>query len=413
MRRTRGAWLVAAVVAAGGLAPLRADAAPADPFDVAAAALPPGVVGVVAGQLVRDREPAFLHGVNAYQLGTWWEVNAGCGQQVDDLDAFFAGLPPGSTVRVWAFQELGRHADTGALDLTGLDRVVEAAERTGHRLLMVLADQSGTCDGGTWLDADWYAGGWRRPDAPGRLSFEDWVSVVVPRYAASPALDIWELVNEPEATVCAPGREGGEDCYGGGTCPVGAEQALRAFHDEAGALVDRLDPVHLLALGVIGGSQCGVDGSGFDRLLASPHVDVATVHDYGRPTQALPALLARRLATAGAAGVPLLVEEVGVATGEACGDGVAGAGLGGDGVGGDGVGDEARAVALLTAKREAARQAGAAGWLPWNRGVNDDAACTFDWEPGAPQDAVVVPGTPVAAPEGPRRVRYDESVAGL
>src|SRR3954453_16844410 len=64
-------------------------------------------------------------GVNAYELATYWSVNAGCGAQLSDseLDAFFAGLRPDSVVRFWAFQALAVNKSSRTLDFTGIDRV--------------------------------------------------------------------------------------------------------------------------------------------------------------------------------------------------------------------------------------------------------------------------------------------------
>src|ERR671939_1389539 len=75
----------------------------------ASAALP-NMVTRQGRQLYLNGAPYRFTGVNAYQLGTYWSVNYGCGGQATDLqlDAFFASLRPNSMVRIWAFQ---RQAD--------------------------------------------------------------------------------------------------------------------------------------------------------------------------------------------------------------------------------------------------------------------------------------------------------------
>ena len=50
----------------------------------------------VAGRtLMLDGRPWWPSGFNAYELGTDWSVNRGCGAQVD-LDSYFSALPPNS-----------------------------------------------------------------------------------------------------------------------------------------------------------------------------------------------------------------------------------------------------------------------------------------------------------------------------
>src|SRR5579863_8640944 len=61
-------------------------------------------VTVQGTQLYLNGQPYQFTGVNAFNLGTYAGANAGCGGQVNDLDAFFSQLRPNSMVRVWAFQ---------------------------------------------------------------------------------------------------------------------------------------------------------------------------------------------------------------------------------------------------------------------------------------------------------------------
>lgn len=311
-----------------------------------------------------------ITGVNAYQLATLWSVNAGCGGQVDDLDAFFAALPPRALVRFWAFRSMAVDRTTHQVTFSALDRVFAAAARHGILLLPVLSDQAGTCDDAHWHDAAWYRSGYRsvfNDDGRGltTMSLWDWLHLVVPRYAASPALGGWELVNEPESTNCDAPYSGGT-CYGHGACPAGAADTLRQFFDSAGGELKRLDPRHLLFLGVIGGSQCGVAGTGYASLLASPAVDVATYHDYGNDNTALPAELSTRLRQAADADKPLLTEEVGIHSGPGCAT-------------------EAARSQLLEAKLRRQLAAGDSGSLVWDMvvtradGCNDDLAPTDDY----------------------------------
>jgi len=310
-----------------------------------------------------------LVGVNAFGLATSREHNFGCGPQAEDLDALLTTLPRGAVVRVWAFQGLARDPATRAYDFGGLDRLFAAAERSHMLLLPVLADQSGTCDDGHWRDDGWYAGGYRQAfddDGAGRApaAFWDYLSVVIPRYARSPALFGWELVNEPQAARCAGAR--GAGCYAALSCPVGGDAALRGFFDSVGARARDLDGHrHLFAMGVIGTGQCGANAGQYADVLASPGLDLATYHDYGSELDPLPSGLEERLGMARALGKPLLVEEAGVSGGDA-----AGCRPGRD-----------RAL-LLEAKAHAARRAGAVGFLAWNLQPVAQG-CGYDFGPEA------------------------------
>ena len=89
-------------------------------------------MGTASTSLTLDGEPWWPVGLNAYQLGTDWRVNAGCGAQVD-LDGYFARLPPHTLTRFNAYSSLAVDEDTGELDFGPLDAVFEAAERHGPR----------------------------------------------------------------------------------------------------------------------------------------------------------------------------------------------------------------------------------------------------------------------------------------
>src|SRR3954452_1551634 len=189
LRVLLAAWAVLLALGVGG-----ADAAPPDQNVITRS----GATLMLHGQAYR------FTGVNAYELATYWSVNAGCGAQLSDseLDAFFAGLRPDSVVRFWAFQALAVNKSSRTLDFTGIDRVFAAAERRGQRLLPVLGNQSGTCDDGHWKDAAWFGGGYGGTyDDSGRglqvMPYSSWVTTVVNRYKGSPALGMWEALNEP------------------------------------------------------------------------------------------------------------------------------------------------------------------------------------------------------------------------
>lgn len=303
--------------------------------------------------LALDGRPVRLTGVNAYGATTWYGTNWGCGAPVYSLDRMFSELRPGSLVRTWAFQAMGWNNKDHPQhqDFFALDRVVQAAERHHQLLVLTLSDQAGTCDDGHWHDQAWYDGGYRqRWNDDGRglsdRSYADWVTAVVTRYRDSPAVAVWEPVNEPEASECRGATGGG--CFDPArrACPPRATESLRRFFDEVGARIHQLDPGSVVGLGTNAGGQCGIADTGFASVGASPEVDLLSYHDYGAESNPLPTGLTDRLAQAQTLGKPLLVGEVGVQGGSTCRS-------------------KTERAALVKAKVDAALAAGADGWLPW------------------------------------------------
>jgi mannan endo-1,4-beta-mannosidase len=258
-------------------------------------------------------------GVNAYQLATDYRYTAGCGDAVPDPNVLFSSLEPGSVVRLWAYQAFAVNPGRHVFDWRPLDRVVAAAKARGIHLVMVLSNQSGTCDDGQWHGSSWYVGGYRaHPDPSGGqpviVSWWSWLHLVVSRYAASPAIAYWEPVNEPEASDCLPGYRGA-GCYGHDVCPAGAALDLRHFFDVVGQEIRRLDRWHAIASGTLGGDQCGSGGPGgtdWVTVGASPGIDILTVHDYSTSyTVAASRALQQRARQAKVLRKPLVLEEIG------------------------------------------------------------------------------------------------------
>jgi len=235
-----------------------------------------------------------ITGFDAYGLATLWGSNRGCGGQFSDqqLVALFSKLPPRSVVRFDAFEGgLGVNPKTDQIDFTGLDRVFRAAEQHGIQLVPVLANEWGGCDDGAYKDLAWYQRGWQQtpsaslasadqlPALP--LSYHDWVQAVVSRYATSQSLGMWEPVGEAEAGTCAASTLS-NGCAWHITCPdpQAASSALRSFFDQVGVEIKLIDPTHLVEAGMIGGDQCGVAGNLYQKVISSPEIDVASIHDY-------------------------------------------------------------------------------------------------------------------------------------
>jgi hypothetical protein len=232
-------------------------------------------------------------GVNAYEAATEWGTNAGCGADLSDvqLNQLFATLPPNSLVRFWAFQAtMATNVNTGQLDWGPLDRVFAAAAAHNQRLVVVLADQGGTCDGGHWQDPSWYEGGFEDVfNSPSNsngagldpLSYWTYLQDIVSRYASSPALGMWEPISEAEASTC-PTQYEPTNCSGHEICSdeAAAASALRYFFDTVGAEIHTLDPKHLVESGMLGSGQCGTAGPDYQYVSASPGINVLSYHDY-------------------------------------------------------------------------------------------------------------------------------------
>ncbi|MGZ8802069.1 MAG: beta-mannosidase [Mycobacterium sp.] len=271
-------------------------------------------MGTSGKSLTLDGRPWWPVGINAYQLGTDWRINAGCGAQVD-LEEYFGALPPNTLTRVNVYSSFVVDKDTGALDFERLDAVFEAATRHHQLLNAVLASSEGACENGEFKGNAWFAGGWRTEVLSGEpMSFAEWIDTAVRRWGHSPAAAAWTPVGEPEPSNC-----GSLDCnWSTRQCPPNAAAALRRFVDEVGAQIRVLDPDSVLWGGRAGGGQCGAAGDDYAYVGASPGIDVLEYHDYevghelpGEPHSGL----ARRLQQARELDKPLVVAELGVNAG--------------------------------------------------------------------------------------------------
>nr|WP_244332678.1 beta-mannosidase [Gordonia polyisoprenivorans] len=259
-----------------------------------------------------DGTPWWPSGFNAYQLGTNWAVNAGCGAEVD-LDRYFGALPPRALTRFNLYSMFAVNKHTGGLDFGPLDAVFAAARRHHQMVLPVLTGSSGDCEDGVFKDRSWYADGWRTTRAVGGMTYAEWMSIAVKRWAGETSLAGWELVGEPETSSCGTG---GCD-LAHRTCQPGAAQVLRDFFDSAGAALRDIDRRHPMFAGFTGGDQCGTTGTDMDIVAQSPHLDVLDYHDY-RNDEGIPPTgsdLRARIALAQRLGKPIVVNELGIKAG--------------------------------------------------------------------------------------------------
>lgn len=271
-------------------------------------------------------------GVDAYELATWWSVNVGCGSEVDNLSGFFSSLKPNSVVRFWAYQDFARNKLTGGRDWTPIDRVVQAASAAHQRLIFVLGDQWSSCNGEQFKDATFYTGGYRTAVPGGEQeTYWSWVHDVVTRYRSSPAVGMWEPLNEAQ-----------------GYCDTWWAGTLEQFFNAVGGLIKSIDPRHLVESGVLGGNQCGLAGTDYLYAQNTPNIDVVSYHDYNDPSP-VPAALAYRVAQAQLLDKPIIVGEAGWLSD----------------------------CPLMQLKQPAQFAAGVSGFLPWNWDGPGESVCGF------------------------------------
>jgi mannan endo-1,4-beta-mannosidase len=333
-------------------------------------------VSVVNGALTLDGNPWWPTGFNAYELGTNWDVNKGCGAQVD-LDDYFGSLPPHSVTRFDAFAALATNKHSGAQDFRALDAVFVTAARHDQLVIAVLSSGEGACGDGGFKDHDWFAGGWQGIQAAS--SYARWLDTAVARWHNSPALAGWELVGEPETGICLD-----TTCqWQQRICPADAAATLRSFFDTAGSRLRARDAYTPIWAGLAGGGQCGTAGDDYALVAGSPSIDVLDVHDYGPAGVLLPGDqyngVERRLQQAKSVGKPLVIGELGQPAGSC--------------------GSLDERASFLTQKVQAQRQAGSAGAILWNY-VPDPRSeeCTMDI---GPQDPLFA-----ALSKSPNGIRY-------
>jgi hypothetical protein len=320
--------------------------------------------------LVLDGKPWWPVGFDAYQLGTDWQINEGCGAQVD-LNKYFRALPPRTVTRFDLFSSFAKNKKTGETDFSRLDEIFREAADHDQLLVAVLSSGEGTCEDFEFKDHSWYAERWEEPASRYTpMPFGRWLDTAVARWGSSRALAGWELVGEPEPSNCTDSRCSWQTRL----CPAGSADVLRQFFDAAGGRLRSLDSDTPIWAGLAGGGQCGTRGDEYRQVAASPGIDVLDYHDYGPPGEPLPGSkddgVLRRIQQARQVGKPLIVAEMGQMAGS-CGS------------------LQGRADDLAR-KIRTQRRAGTAGALFW-AWVPDPrlGECTLDIGPGDPVLSVI------------------------
>ncbi|KAI0381301.1 glycoside hydrolase family 5 protein [Hypomontagnella monticulosa] len=264
-------------------------------------AAPEGFVTVKGGKFQLDGKDFNFAGSNAYYFP--FEANA-TDVEVGLTAAKDAGL---KVFRTWGFNDknatydpqglpqyggegagatnavLQRWANgTSTIDITEFDKVVNAADKLGIKLIVAFtnnwADYGGmdvyTINLGGKYHDDFY----HVPEI--KESFKTYIKQVVTRYKDSPAIMAWELANEPRC-----GADKVRNLPTSGNCTA---DTLTKWIDEMSGFVKSLDPDHLVTWGGEGGfnresddwAYNGADGGDFDAELALPNVDFGVFHTY-------------------------------------------------------------------------------------------------------------------------------------
>lgn len=199
------------------------------------------------GFLYRKGNKLMLNG-KAYQCaGINSAALSGCGSgdetfSDEAIDALFASLPDNVLVRTWAFP--GNNAHT--------DKIIKAAERNNIKLILVLGDQNGSCGDAGDKNEEWYTSGFRG-------DFLTHVKDMASTYKSSPAIGMWEMLNEP-------------------TMWNASVEHIKSFYNEVAMELKKADPNHLVATG--SWAPWAYDGpEAFQSIHNSNYIDVGSLHE--------------------------------------------------------------------------------------------------------------------------------------
>ncbi|KAK3680921.1 putative mannan endo-1,4-beta-mannosidase C [Podospora appendiculata] len=171
---------------------------------------------------------------------------------------------------------------TSTINVAPFDKVVNAATKTGIKLVIALtnnwADYGGMDVYTTNLGGKYHDDFYHVPAI--KAAFKRYVKAMVTRYKDSPAVMAWELANEPRC-----GADGVRNLPRSANCTTAV---LSAWVDEMSAYIKSLDAHHLVTWGGEGGFNIasddwaynGADGGDFDHELSLPSVDFGVFHSY-------------------------------------------------------------------------------------------------------------------------------------
>lgn len=269
-----------------------------------------GFVTRTGTQLQLNGAPYRFRGLNIYNANSnnncWYSLSSGSTL----LDSLGGIGTAGTAMRAWFFQY--EATTNGTRNWTAFDHTLAAARSAGVKVIPVLVNQWGQCEGWSsysdgYKSESWYQTGYKSlPTSPGMAdTYRDWVKEVVNRYKDDPTILAWQMVNEAEDKTTY-----------GGSCSSTAPASLQSFAADIASLIKSIDHNHLVSIGTIGSGQCGSAGSSYKTLYSTAGVDLCEYHDYS--LVAMPGDqwngLATRISQCASIGKPLFVGESGIKT---------------------------------------------------------------------------------------------------
>lgn len=189
-------------------------------------------------------------GYNAFGV-TGCEGNAWSRAQ---LDTYFKSLPPASMTRLWATEMYG----TGTLD-----QVVASAEANNQKVILTLNNDLNDCVGDGGKTLAWYQSGYKNG------GYLNWVKNLANKYKNSPAIGMWEVINE--AGQYEYGRGGGAQLDGA---------VMKSFYQTVASTIKAIDPNHLVGTGDNAPFVFKTGTTGYATASSAADVDVLSLHDY-------------------------------------------------------------------------------------------------------------------------------------
>jgi hypothetical protein len=309
----------------------------------------------------RSGTTLIVKGSSLHLIGyNWTWLGTGCARPTDvEIDAIFsqiATVSHGNVIRT-AFYQSGSNSGL----YTDFDRYIQHAKHYGLYIVPILVNDLDNCEPAKIMSRSaWYQWGYTEPSDGYPLSFRTYALRLAAHYANESTIAFWQLVNEPDAHPCG----------------AAGAQTLRNFADDMTIALKRVDPNHMVDLGVPG--QCAGGTIADYMQIVSGQVELCDVwHDYKAPATPLPSQMSQRINSCQRLNKPSFVGESGMCAGitadQTCSWTI------------DHTTLQQRAT-FLAAKLEAGLSAGLAGYILWNKG---DKSVEGDIGPDDPTESVM------------------------
>lgn len=262
-----------------------------------------GFVTARGTQLTLNREPWESVGVDRYDL-------VGCRSNWSDqqLTQWFkeAQMNGVTSLRFWLFQSDVSIDQDHKLNAPTFDKAIKLAKENNIKLIPTLENHLGNCtwgpnniydnkdsNGNTKEDKkndQWYSSGYKIKLGNNKLSYREYVNLVLRKYGKEPTIVVWDLINEPEAKG----------------------DILISFARDMHKVVTNAGIKQLTTFGTIGTGQLGTEQEKYAEFLKTE--DIGSMHLYPTENNINDDYngLQVRLKQAQQAGKPMMVGEIGV-----------------------------------------------------------------------------------------------------